>query len=108
MSKLLEIWDRWSTTGIKMPFLHDPETGKPSETLLFYKATTTITICSLLALHFKVITPGTTFTTAVVNLLAFVCYRMRKLDKVKLDLDDQSIELDSDDNNDDKQEKEKE
>lgn len=35
--------------------------------------------------------------TVFVWFLAFIMYRLRKLDKVKLDLDDQSIEIESSD-----------
>lgn len=97
LGKISEIWDRWSTVGMKFPYAYDQESKGPSETLLFFKATTTITIASLIALQFKAVTPGTVFTTAGVTLLAFVMYRLRKLDKVKIDVDDQSIELDGQD-----------
>ena len=97
ISFLSKTWKRWSEEGIRLPYAFDGETGKPSETLLFLKAMTTITIGSTFALQFSLVTPTIVLTTTGVLLVAFIMYRLRKLDKFKLNLEEQSIELEGKD-----------
>lgn len=100
--KIIEIWISCSKNGIKMPFFWDPESNKPSVTLMFFWITTFLSIISLILLHLSLVEYKATMMTLVFVLLAFIMYRLRKLDKVKIDLDDQSIELENDNNINDK------
>ncbi len=91
-----EILKNWSETGIRLPFAYDPESDKPSVTLMFFWITSFLSVVSLVLLHLKLVTYTATGMSLGFVLIAFVMYRLRKLDKVKIDLDDQSIELEND------------
>lgn len=100
--KIKELWTEMCIKGIHLPYAYDPETDKPSITLMFFWITSFVAIISLIALHFKKDLLTGTLTSGLFVLLGFIMYRLRKLDKVKIDVDDQSIELESEN----KQEKE--
>lgn len=97
VSKIIQ---RWSAEGMRWPFLHDPTREEPSVTLMFFyitflMASISVSVSSvLLLLHndpFKAtIMPIMMFT------LGFIFYRLRSLDNVKIDLNDQELELSSD------------
>jgi tellurite resistance protein TehA-like permease len=91
-----------NTEGIHLPFAYDPESKLPSVTLGFYWIVSTLSIISLILLHIGKVTYTATGMSLVFVLLAFIMYRLRKLDKVKIDIDDQSIELDNNDEKDNK------
>lgn len=102
---LSDLWKRWSEEGIRLPFAHDPESGKPSVTLMFFWVTTFLSVVSLVLLHLQLIEYKATMMSLGFVLIAFVMYRLRKLDKVKVDLKNESIDLEDneskekDDNN---------
>jgi hypothetical protein len=81
--------------GMNLPMAYDAAKGGPSITLLIFYIAMIMTAGSLTAFHFL---PDTLLQPALLTLtflaMAFVFYRLRNLDKVKLDLDDRSIELD--------------
>lgn len=93
LTKILEIWKRWSDEGIRLPYLFDPSTSQPSITLGMLYIASLIMFGSIVTLHFKDGILTASLTTIMVWILAYVFYRLRKLDKVKIDLDDQSLEL---------------
>ena len=95
MSKLKELFVRWSTKGMKLPFVYDPESKAPSVTLSFAYITFFLTVISVAVLHFRADPMVASGGALIFWVLATVFYRLRKLDKVKIDLDDQEIELDS-------------
>jgi hypothetical protein len=97
LGNLQEFWKKLCTEGIHLPFAYDPETKEPSVTLGFYWIVAFLAIVSLILLHLKLVSYTATGMSLVFVLLAFIMYRLRKLDKVKIDVDDQSIELDGDD-----------
>jgi len=80
--------------GLPLPMAHDSVTGKPSVTLLMFYTGLILSIISIALLHDN---PDKYLSATLVTLLflslGFVFYRLRNLDKVKLDLDDRSIEL---------------
>jgi hypothetical protein len=80
--------------GLPLPMAHDSVTGKPSVTLLMFYTGLVSSIISIAMLHDN---PDKYLSATLVTLLflslGFVFYRLRNLDKVKLDLDDRSIEL---------------
>ena len=108
MSKLKELFVRWSTKGMKLPFVYDPESKAPSVTLSFAYITFFLTVISVAVLHFRADPMVASGGALIFWVLATVFYRLRKLDKVKIDLDDQEIELDSEEqkNNNSKEGKE--
>lgn len=95
MNKIKEIIERWSTVGIKFPFAHDNGTGQGSATLLFYYVFSIFTIISLILLHFSMEFAVATCVTTMVWLVSYICYRVRKIDKFKLDFENKSVEVDA-------------
>lgn len=102
LGKLFEIWERWCNKGIMLPFGYDPETQKPSITLIFFWITSILSVLSLIALHFNFVTYTSTGVSLLFVVIGFVMYRLRKLDKVKIDVKNQSIDLE---NNEEKENK---
>lgn len=94
-----EFWTSLTVTGMYLPFAQDPVKQKPSVTLLFFyigNATASLaTIVSSTILIVKEQYLLATVSPMMLYVLGFVFYRLRNLDHVKIDLDDQSIELDA-------------
>lgn len=90
-------WRKWAKEGIYVPFVHDPETNSPSVTLLFPYITFIITVISLIATHFYPDMLQATAMSLLFWAVSVIFYRLRKLDKVKINLKNQEIELDSED-----------
>jgi hypothetical protein len=90
---------RWCHEGMYLPFVHDPVNGTPSVTLMFFYASfvmavTAVSVSSTMLLlkgEYLQATAMPTFLCA----MGFVFYRLRQLDKVKIDFNDQEIELSS-------------
>lgn len=99
LGKLLELWDKWSTEGMKLPFVHDPEAKVASVTLLFTYVTFVLMVIFLTLSFFYPETLQTTAMSVLIWAVSVIFYRLRKLDKVKIDVDNKSIELDSEDEN---------
>lgn len=93
--KLKALLARLNNPGMLLPIAHNPSTGLPSVTLTFAYVTFVLAVLSTIALHFKTDLWIATSSCLIFWTLAVVFYRMGKLDKVKLDLDDRSIELES-------------
>lgn len=100
LEKIKEIIKNASEVGIKLPFAHDPVQNKPSVTLMFVYLTFLMASVSTIALNFT----ESTLTAALVGIcfwaLAFIFYRLRRLDKVNIDLDNRSISLEGKDTED--------
>ena len=95
LSKISALWQKWSDVGMRFPYAYDPTTGKPSITLLQFYVSWVVVFCSLFALHFKASLWPATAGCMLWWVLSVIFYRMRRLDKAKIDLDDKSIELES-------------
>lgn len=95
IKNLKQIWNKWCVEGLKLPYAFNPETEKPSITLLTLYIATFVMFGSVLALHFVSAILQATFTTILIWTLAYVFYRLRRLDSFKIDLDDGEIELNS-------------
>lgn len=78
---------------MRLPMAYNNDSEGPSVTLLFVWISGMLTAGSILALNFT----EKTLMASVVGIcfwaLAVVFYRMRSLDKFKIDLDDRLIEL---------------
>jgi len=94
IEKILAKWRDWSINGIYLPFIHDPSTKSPSITLMFPYVTFTLSIISIIALHFKLELFVATTTTLMFWLVSTILYMIRRITKAKIDLDDKSVELD--------------
>lgn len=87
------IWNSWAREGIDLPYARDYGSNKPSLTLLMFYLTFVLAICSLIALHLNSQLLSATSMCLLAWGMGFVFYRLRHLDKVKIDLDDKSIAL---------------
>ena len=93
LKKLSALWEKWSTDGLRVPFIWDATTNKPSMTLMFPYIGFLLCIISLIALHFSASLFLATATTIGFWVLGVVFYLMRRIQKMRLDLDDKEIEL---------------
>lgn len=93
---LKEVYHGMSEKGIRFPYAYDPVTKLPSVTLLFAYITFVGMITSLVLLHLYKQVLEATVISIIVWVLAVVFYRLRQLDKVKIDIKDQSIDLEDD------------
>lgn len=97
LNNLKELWTQWCEVGLKWPYAYDPTSKTPSITLLMlYFATIVMFTAEITNLFIQTMNIPV-LVTVFVWFLAFIMYRLRKLDKVKLDLDDQSLEIESSD-----------
>jgi hypothetical protein len=94
MDKIKEFVDNAAKTGLKLPFAYDPVEKAPSITLWFLHLTFTVALFGSVALYFKPNLLQACCFSLAFWVIAMVFYRMRKLDKVKLDLNNKSIEID--------------
>lgn len=99
--KLKNFFKNASVNGLYLPFVHDPVTKKPSITLLFSYVTFLMSVLSVILLHFKQTLIIPTFMTIMFWVLAVIFYMIRTIQKAKIDLDEKSIELEGEeeDNN---------
>lgn len=97
LKKLSNAWHKWSEEGMRWPFVHDPVKGKPSVTLLFFYLAFTIAILTVSSSSTMMIIKGqylqATFMPLLMWFSAFVFYRLRRLDSVKINLQEQSVEI---------------
>lgn len=102
LEKLVKVWEKWSKEGMQWPFVHDPVKNKPSVTLLFFYIAFCISTGTTIASSTLMLIKGEYFTATIMPMLtwftAFVFYRLRRLDSVKIDLDDKSISLEGGEN----------
>lgn len=94
-------FSRWAKRGMHWPFVHDPVDKIPSPTLMFFYLTFMLAFVVTAVASGAMIVKGdyllSTMPSMGLVLMGFVFYRLRKLDRVKLDLNDQEIELSSND-----------
>ena len=100
MNKVRLWWNGLSEKGLRLPFVWDARTDKPSITLLFSYLTFTIMLISLILLHIWPSLILATGTSILAWVISVVFYRLRNLDKFKMDLDDQFFELEGDNDED--------
>jgi len=97
LKSLSEFINSLSKNGVHFIYAVDPETQKPSVTLFFAYVTYLVCLFSIAFLFFKPDVLSPAIVSITVWVISFVLYRMRRLDKLKVDLDDRSIELDAQD-----------
>lgn len=101
IKRMKEFLKKANEHGLKLPFGHDAVSKKPSVTLLFSYITFVLAVIANLVLVYKDVFIGT-ITFIVFWVLATVFYLIRRLKTFKADLDDRSIELEGDNENDSK------
>jgi hypothetical protein len=87
-----KLFKRWSEEGIRFPYAYSGDEKKPSVTLLFVWLTGMLALGSTLALNF-VDTLQAALTSIIFWVLSMVFYRLRRIDKLKIDLDDRQLEI---------------
>lgn len=87
----------WIDNGIPFPYALDGVTKKPSITLLFAYCTFVITLIGNILVYFKPELLTASINSTIIWIVAFIFYRLRTLDKVKINLSEKSIELDGED-----------
>lgn len=107
LQTLSKFWKSLCEEGIRLPFAFDPESQQPSVTLMFYWIASGLSIASLVLLHLNYVALSATGMSLLFVLISFVMYRLRKLDKVKIDVKNESIDLE-DNKEDEPNNKEKE
>lgn len=96
LSSIIAFYNKLSEEGIKLPFVYDAATKQPSITLMFAYVTFVLALVSTILLHIFDSLLNATITSICFWVIAYVLYRIRKLDKAKIDLDDKSIEFSGD------------
>jgi hypothetical protein len=94
MKKFFTWWKDLCVRGLHLPYAHNPVTGKPSITLLFPYITFTIAVGSVVWLHLDPRVILATGSSILFWVLSVVFYMLRSLHKAKIDINDQTIELD--------------
>lgn len=97
MKHLSKLWERWCEKGIHLPYAYDPETKSPSITLIFYWISSALSLASLIAFQFQKVTLQATGMCLMFVVSAYIMYRLRKLDKVDINIKDQKIDLEDND-----------
>lgn len=93
MKWLLEVFNNWSTVGIKVPFAYDSSRQQPSMTLFFTYLAFLLAIASDVALHFAPQIMSATITANMFFFGTYVLYLIRNLQRAKVSLQDKSFEL---------------
>ena len=100
----LKSWFEFSAkTGLYLPMAYDARTQLPSVSLLFAHIANTIAIGGIVTLLMKELKAGVYCSMAYAALM-LIFYLIRSLGKVKVDLDDASIELEDGEDDEEKQE----
>lgn len=99
--KLKQLLEFSSKTGLYLPGAYDAISDKPSVSLWFAHISFSITMILIMLLAYKDINAGVIAAT-IQSTLMLVFYLIRKLSKFKVDLDDREIELDSGEQEDEK------
>lgn len=95
IQKISMFFDEWETKGVSVPLMYDPVTDKASLTVLFPYVSFWLTVASLVAMHFYSNIWPASFGCGLLWLCSTILYMIRKLNKAKLDFDDKTIELES-------------
>jgi hypothetical protein len=95
MFKLLKALFRFSENGFTVPLIKDSVTGKPSITFTCAYFSFILMMVSLIGLHFKLQLVVATTASFFFWVTAMVLYMIRKINKAKIDVDDQSIEIEN-------------
>jgi hypothetical protein len=93
-----------STPGLFVPMIRSDKSGGPSVTLTFAYVTFIIAVVSVIYNHLVDGLLTATITSIIFWALAVVLYRLGKLDKAKFDLENKTLELDSEDEETEKEE----
>jgi hypothetical protein len=91
-----DLFKSWATDGVRFLYAFDSTTKLPSITLFFSYITFWIAVAGSISVYFNSNLLFASINSTIFWMLAFVMYRIRSLDRVKFDLDDRSLELSGD------------
>lgn len=94
IKRIKELLVYWSTNGANLPLAHDVDKGKGSITLLFANTAHYLSVVIIAILAYKDINNGA-LAAITYSVITMVLYMMRRITSFKADLDDRSIELES-------------
>jgi hypothetical protein len=97
MNSIIKYLRDLADRGFSVPIIRDPLTDQPSITLSFPYIAFFLAVYSVVKLLEQDVLYGAIAGVSL-WLMATVLYMIRKLNKVKLDIDDKEIELDGGDN----------
>ncbi len=93
-------WTGWGTKGMNLPFVHDPVKKSPSITLLFFYIGFGLAALSVAASSIMLILSKNyltaTYMPVIMMFSGFIFYRLRRLDSIKINLEEKSIDLEGD------------
>lgn len=95
-NNIVNWWKEVRDNGIRFPYAHDTQRKEASASLFFVYIAFYVAIVSIIVLHNKLELLTATVTAIGFFALCMVFYMLRKINKVKADLDDKSFELDND------------
>lgn len=90
---LKDFYNSMCEDGLRIPFAFDSVSQKPSITLLFAYITFVLMTLSLIGLHFYKEILQATLVSILVWVLAVVFYKFKEFDRFKVNLKDQSVDL---------------
>lgn len=93
---LKDAFGKTAKEGLYLPFAHDANRNEPSVTLLFMYIFNLCAFASIIYLHIKDSALTAALTTLTYSIVWTVLYMMRSIQKAKFDLDDKSIDLEGD------------
>lgn len=97
IENIKNVFQNWSKNGIPVPFAHNPVKDSPSVTLLFFYFGFILSFCIILVSSIMLIIKGDYLSATLMPTLlmfsGFIFYRLRRLDSIKIDLDDKSINM---------------
>lgn len=99
LQKLKYLYIAACELGLKVPFAFDAKTKEPSFVLLCAYTTFLLTLVSVIALHFNLSLTIATITSMTFWVIAMIFYRIGNLSKAKFDLDDKSVDLEGESDN---------
>jgi cbb3-type cytochrome oxidase subunit 3 len=95
LERIKEIFDFAAKFGLNLPAAYDNDKKGPSVSLLFAHISFYLAIVSISLLIYKDRLAGTVAAMAMAGLY-FVFYMLRKLNKAKVDIKNQSFDLEND------------
>jgi hypothetical protein len=98
LDKIKDIFKFSAKNGLWLPAAYDKRTDGPSVSLLFAHVANALAIGTIAVLAFNDLKTAT-YCAMTYSALMLVFYLMRSLGKVKVDVDDGEIELDSNEEN---------
>lgn len=95
--KIIDLFKKSGESGVRLPFVFDATTGKPSITVFFPYATFIVALLGSIVLFFNQKFFVAEMTAIGFWALSTVLYMIRRITRAKFDLKDKSVELSSED-----------